>query len=120
MASMTRTRIRTTTRRPAALNWGPETDAERWELNDDFPAVKTPRATTPAPRSTGGVSLDATEEAAARFGLTPVDLEGVRYGIEADPFMHRTDAEIDQDWAEWDAYQAAMSRWIDGRGPRPE
>lgn len=47
-----------------------------------------------------------------------VDEEGVRYGVEA--------ARVDEDGFpivdlsdEYSQYQAAMSLWVDGRGPRP-
>lgn len=71
---------------------------------DDFPRLRADVAPGPRPRprpATSGVRLDAEEEAANRFG-------------------RRTPAEIDADWDAWDRYQFAMSRWIDGRGPRPE
>lgn len=65
----------------------------------------TMAAQTEARRGTP-VSLDAHEEAANRYALPPRTPE--------------QEAEIDRDWAEYDAWQAQMSRWIDGRGPRPE
>jgi hypothetical protein len=69
---------------------------------DDFPARRTTTGPKPRPaRTTTGVRLGPVEEAANRFG-------------------YRTPAEIDADWAAYDAYQAAMSRWIDGRGPHPD
>lgn len=71
---------------------------------DDFPRLRSDVTPGPQPRprpATTGVHLDPGEEAANRFG-------------------YRTPAEIDADWEVRDSYSAAMSRWIDGRGPRPE
>lgn len=55
------------------------------------------------PAHRGGVSLDPVEEVGRRYNLSP-----------------EVEAELDRDLAEYDAYQAAMSRWINGHGPRPE
>jgi hypothetical protein len=69
---------------------------------DNFPARRSPSGPKPRPaQTTTGVRLDPTEEAARRFG-------------------YRTPAEIDADWAAYDAWQAAVSLWLAGRGPRPE
>ena len=79
-------------------------------LADDFPKPATSAAPLPCPpRPSRGVRLDDAEEAA-------------RYGVAltlpySDP---ATAAEHYAAWDAYDAYQAAMSRWIDGRGPRPE
>lgn len=67
---------------------------------DDFPArVATTREHVAAPR-TSGVRLTRHEEAGNRYGRP-------------------TEAELAEAWRQWDEYSAAMSRWIDGRGPRP-
>jgi len=71
------------------------------EAHDDFPRriATTWQQTATAPRSSG-VRMAPHEEAANRFGRP-------------------TEAELAESWRAWDEYSAAMSRWIDGRGPRP-
>jgi len=71
------------------------------EAHDDFPTriATTWQQPAPTPR-TSGVRMTPHEEAANRYGRP-------------------TEAELDADWAAYDAYQAAMSLWINGRGPRP-
>ncbi|MDR3634360.1 MAG: hypothetical protein P4L84_11195 [Isosphaeraceae bacterium] len=56
------------------------------------------------PMTRGGVSKDAQEEAAERFGCK-VDAEGF-------PVLSEQN--------DYDAYQNQMSKWLAGRGPRPE
>lgn len=71
----------------------------------DFPArLAMPAALTDVPPPSRGLSVDASEEIALRLGVR-VDDDGF-------PVLSPAD--------NWDRYSAAMSRWIDGRGPRPE
>jgi hypothetical protein len=57
----------------------------------------------PSERRCTGVSLDANEEVARRYNLSP-----------------EAEAEREADLAAWDAYQAQVSRWLAGRAPHPD
>lgn len=64
----------------------------------------------------GAVALDDREEATLFIGGTPPAMDTYR-GI---PISAESAAEREEDWREYDRYQEAMSRWLAGRGPRPE